>query len=175
MTTVANERMDSRAAAKVSEMLVGGQGVLIDVRTPLEYRQVHAVGAINVPLDGLSGEKVKAVAGGKQVCVICKSGARAAKACAALSAEGMSVIHVEGGTDAWVAAGLPAERQKVMSLERQVRIAAGAIVLTGVVLGFAVHPGFFGLSGFVGVGLIVAGITDWCGMGMLIAKMPWNK
>ncbi len=64
---------------------------------------------------------------------------------------------------------------KVISLERQVRIAAGAIVLTGVLLGWRVHPGFFGLSGFVGAGLIFAGITDWCGMGLLIAKAPWNQ
>ena len=62
-----------------------------------------------------------------------------------------------------------------MSLERQVRIAAGFLVLTGVILGFTVHPGFFGLSGFVGAGLMFAGITDTCAMGMLIAKMPWNQ
>jgi hypothetical protein len=62
-----------------------------------------------------------------------------------------------------------------MSLERQVRIAAGSLVLLGVVLGFTIHPAFFGLAGFVGAGLVFAGITDTCGMGMLLARMPWNQ
>ena len=78
---------------------------------------------------------------------------------------------------AWAEAGLPVNRgsSKVISLERQVRIAAGAIVLTGVLLAHFVHPTFIWLSGLVGAGLTFAGITDWCGMGMLIAKMPWNQ
>ena len=89
---------------------------------------------------------------------------------------GYDVASVEGGTSAWDADGLPVVRgRKSMSLERQVRIAAGTLVLSGVVLGFAIHPGFFGLSGFVGAGLIFAGITDTCAMGMMIAKMPWNR
>jgi rhodanese-related sulfurtransferase len=83
---------------------------------------------------------------------------------------------VEGGTLAWIEAGLPVTRgtAKVISLERQVRIAAGALVLTGVLLGWFVHPPFFGLAGFVGAGLVFAGITDFCGMGLLLAKLPWN-
>jgi hypothetical protein len=86
-------------------------------------------------------------------------------------------VLVEGGIEAWDEAGLPVVRgeRKVMGLERQVRIAAGALVVTGVLLGWLVHPGFLGLAGFVGAGLVFAGITDTCGMGMMIAKMPWNK
>jgi hypothetical protein len=77
---------------------------------------------------------------------------------------------------AWEAAGLPVTRgKKVLSLERQVRVAAGLLVLTGVILGTWVHPGFHGLAGFVGAGLVFAGLTDWCGMAMLLAKMPWNQ
>jgi rhodanese-related sulfurtransferase len=83
---------------------------------------------------------------------------------------------VEGGTTAWVAAGLPVERgKKGMSLERRVRIAAGALTFTGVVLGWLVHPYFFGLSGFVGAGLMFAGITDTCMMAMLLTKLPYNQ
>ena len=82
----------------------------------------------------------------------------------------------KGGTLAWDKAGLPVQRgQKAMSLERQVRIAAGSLVFTGAALGFFVHPYFIGLSAFVGAGLVFAGITDTCGMGMMIAKMPWNQ
>jgi rhodanese-related sulfurtransferase len=86
-------------------------------------------------------------------------------------------VVVEGGTEAWIAAGLPVDRGTVtaISLERQVRIAAGALVLLGVLLGWLVHPAFFGLSGFVGAGLVFAGITDFCGMGLLLARMPWNN
>ena len=82
-----------------------------------------------------------------------------------------------GGVAAWKAAGLPVEKDEhaPWSLERQVRVVAGALVVTGVVLGFWIHPGFFGLSAFVGAGLVFAGITDWCGMGLLLAKAPWNR
>jgi hypothetical protein len=87
------------------------------------------------------------------------------------------VIVVEGGTDGWVRAGCPVERsdRKTISLERQVRIGAGLLVLLGVAMGFGLHAGYFALSAFVGAGLVVAGITDWCGMGMLLARMPWNR
>ena len=153
---------------------------LIDVRTPVEFREVHAEHARNIPLDVFDPQEVMSNrngASGKPLYVICRSGSRAAKACEKLIACGHeNIINVEGGTQAWEAAGLPVGRgKKAMSLERQVRIAAGFLVLLGVVLGFTVHPVFFGLSGFVGAGLMFAGITDTCAMGMLIAKMPWNQ
>ncbi|MBO0696981.1 MAG: DUF2892 domain-containing protein, partial [Zavarzinella sp.] len=86
------------------------------------------------------------------------------------------VMNVEGGTAAWAAAGLPVVRgRKAVSLERQVRIAAGLLVVLGAVLGWLVHPAFVGLSAFVGAGLVFAGVTDTCGMGMLLARMPWNR
>ncbi len=109
--------------------------------------------------------------------LICRSGSRAKKAAEKLAAAGMTNLHIlEGGMLAWSEAGLPAKRgRKVMSLERQVRIAAGAIVFTGVLLAQFVNPAFIWLAGFVGAGLMFAGITDWCGMGLLIAKAPWNR
>lgn len=83
---------------------------------------------------------------------------------------------MEGGTQAWDLAGLPVSRgKKAMSLERQVRIAAGFLVFLGAALGFFVHPYFIAISAFVGAGLMFAGITDTCGMGMMLAKMPWNQ
>lgn len=85
-------------------------------------------------------------------------------------------MNVEGGTQAWNQAGLPVVRgKKAISLERQVRIAAGLLVVTGSVLGCFVSPHWIGLSAFVGAGLTFAGITDTCGMGMLLARMPWNQ
>jgi rhodanese-related sulfurtransferase len=88
-----------------------------------------------------------------------------------------NVINVEGGTEAWLAAGLPVVRgKKVMSLERQVRIAAGAIVLAGAIAALVTGNVYFaGIPAFVGAGLMFAGISDSCAMGLLIAKMPWNQ
>lgn len=153
---------------------------VVDVRTPVEFREVHAEGARNVPLDELAPSAVMNQRGGTAdapLYVICKSGARAAKAQQKFHDAGFAnVINVAGGTEAWVNAGLPVARgKKSMSLERQVRIAAGAIVLTGALLGLFVHPGFTGISAFVGAGLVFAGLTDSCAMGMLIAKLPWNR
>jgi len=150
---------------------------ILDVRTPAEYESAHIEGAALLPLDKVSSGKVKALAGDREVYVICEGGTRAKKAIEKLAAEGFTnTTLVEGAMKAWIAAGLPVLRgRNVISLERQVRIGAGLLVLTGVVLGFLVHPGFFALSGFVGCGLIFAGITDWCGMGLLLARMPWNQ
>ena len=88
-----------------------------------------------------------------------------------------NIVSVEGGTSAWAAAGLPVSRGKkaILPLERQVRTLAGFLALLGAILGYFVHPYFNGLSAFIGAGLMYAGITDTCGMGMMLAKMPWNK
>ena len=87
-----------------------------------------------------------------------------------------NIVNVEGGTLACVEHGLPVVRgNKMVSLERQVRIAAGLLVLVGALLGWLVHPALHGLSAFIGAGLLFAGITDTCGMGMLLARMPWNQ
>ena len=154
---------------------------IIDVRTPREYAAVHAEGARTVPLDELDPAAVKPANGApldEPIYVICHSGARAAKACDRLHAAGVTnVFNVEGGTSAWEKAGLPVVRgeRPPMSLERQVRIGAGALVLLGALLGWQFHPAFHALSAVVGAGLVFAGVTDWCGMGLLLAKMPWNR
>ncbi len=85
-------------------------------------------------------------------------------------------MNVEGGTRAWQGAGLPVvQGKKILSLERQVRIATGTLVLIGAVLGWIIHPAFIGISAFVGAGLVFAGVTDSCAMGAMLAKMPWNQ
>jgi rhodanese-related sulfurtransferase len=153
--------------------------LLLDVRTPAEYSEAHIVGSVLHPLSDLNPEEVRQLAKGKDTCIlVCRSGNRAKQAAEKLKAlEGLPSLHIlEGGVQAWEAAGLPLNRgAKMMSLERQVRIAAGALVFTGAVLGYFVNPAWIALSGFVGAGLVFAGITDTCGMGMLIARMPWNN
>jgi rhodanese-related sulfurtransferase len=156
-----------------------GQPVdLIDVRTPMEFAEVHADYARNVPLDVLDPKQaVSEGDAGRTIYVICRSGARGKQACEKFQAAGFSnVVNVEGGTLAWVEAELPAVRgKKGVSLERQVRIAAGLLVVLGVGLGWFIHPALLGISAFVGLGLVCAGVTDRCGMGLLLAKMPWNR
>jgi rhodanese-related sulfurtransferase len=152
---------------------------VIDVRTPAEYRAVHVTGARLHSLDALDASAVKSQrpyeAQGPTY-VLCKSGGRAKKAAEQLALAGVECVIVEGGTDACVSAGLPVDRgNSVMSLERQVRIAAGSLVAIGTLLGVTVSPWFLIVPGFVGCGLVFAGVTDWCGMGMLIAKCPWNR
>jgi rhodanese-related sulfurtransferase len=155
--------------------------VLLDVRTPVEFAEVHLPQARNVPLDVLAPNalvRMGALSKNDPVYLLCRTGARAEKAAEKFAKAGFEdSIVVEGGTLAWSEAELPVERGKarVISLERQVRIAAGLLVLTGVLLGYFVNPWFIGLSAFVGAGLVFAGVTDFCGMGLLLAKLPWNK
>jgi rhodanese-related sulfurtransferase len=151
--------------------------LVIDVRTPVEFAEVRVSQARNIPLDELKPCSLQ-LPKDQPVYLLCRSGQRATKAADKLAKEGFSQpIVVEGGTLAWIEANLPVTRSagKVISLERQVRIVAGALVFIGVALGWFVHRGFYGLSAFVGAGLVFAGITDFCGMGLLIAKLPWNK
>ena len=176
-----------------------GAAILLDVRTPAEYAGRHARRAVNLPIDSINKDSIKNLKasagisstsvsanqhGGSvnkvatpRICVICESGGRSRKAAQALVEMGETdILDVQGGTRAWETAGLPLNRGKgVISLDRQVRIAAGFIVVLGVVLGYFVSANWFLLSGFVGAGLMFAGITDTCGLAMVLAKMPWNK
>jgi rhodanese-related sulfurtransferase len=144
---------------------------VIDVRTPAEFQEVHLPMARNIPLDRLSSTELPA--DDSPIIFVCKSGKRGEMACQKI--QGRRVYNIDGGTMACVDSGLSVERGRaVMSLERQVRIAAGSLVLFGIALAY-LHPAFLGLSAFVGAGLIFAGVTDTCGMGMILARMPWNQ
>ncbi len=162
---------------ELHDRTTAGESVeLIDVRTPLEFQEVHVTFARNIPLDQLDPKQLASSRKGVPLYVICRSGSRGKQACEKLAAASLNAVNVDGGTQAWDQAGLPVVRgQKVMSLERQVRIAAGTLVVIGAALGAFVSPYWIGLAAFVGAGLVFAGITDTCGMGMLLARMPWNR
>ncbi len=153
---------------------------MIDVRTRLEFYQVHAVGSLCVPLDTLNPELIMASRGERSrepLYIICKSGGRSAQACEAFVKAGFdNVVNIEGGTMAWLAAGLPVNRgtKKRMSLERQVRIFVGLTIVTGTLLAIS-NPWFLIIPGLLGASLTFAGLSNACGIGMIIAKMPWNK
>lgn len=147
--------MQTISAEQLAEHFGSGPVDLIDVRTPAEYRQVHASGARNVPLDSLDPGAIMGSRNGRSgqpLYVMCKSGVRGGKACQKFLDAGFTqVVNVEGGVQAWEAAQLPVVRgQKTISLERQVRIAAGLLVLIGALLGYFVHPYFMALPAFVG-------------------------
>ena len=156
---------------------------IIDVRTPAEFDEIHIQNAENIPLDQLSASTSNLNSGEDGfLYFICQSGGRSRRACEAMVTAGHAkVINIEGGTIACEAAGLPVVRgRKTISLERQVRIAAGSLVFVGVLLGlcggsYGVQCAGLFLAGFIGAGLVFAGITDTCGMAMIIAKMPWNQ
>jgi rhodanese-related sulfurtransferase len=172
VTTVSPQRL--------AELCKAGPIDLIDVRTPVEYRELHVAAARNVPLDKLDPAaviKTPNVSKQEPLYLICRSGSRGRQACEKFLAAGFTnVINIEGGTLACIECGLPVIRgKKAITLERQVRIAAGSLVLLGALLGWLVHPALVALSAFVGVGLVFAGITDTCGLGLLLARMPWNQ
>jgi rhodanese-related sulfurtransferase len=165
--------------AALEEMLAQAPGTrLLDVRTPGEYETVRIRGAYNVPLDQLGehAEEIRATVD-EPVVLICQSGARARKAEEALKNCSMTNLHVlDGGVNGWVAAGMAVERAaKRMSLERQVRIAAGAMAAVGAVLALVVNPLFAFVPAFVGGGLVFAGVTDTCGMAMVLSRLSYNR
>lgn len=160
--------------AELRERLERGDVRVLDVRDYPEYAEAHLDGSRLEPLGRL--RERPELAGDGEVFLLCRSGRRATEAAAALDGRGgVTPVVVGGGIEAWRAAGYPLQRGKgPISLERQVRIAAGALVLTGVLLD-AIVPGFRWLAAFVGAGLMFAGITDTCAMGRALARLPWNQ
>jgi rhodanese-related sulfurtransferase len=151
---------------------------LVDVRTSAEFQEIHVDVAKNVPLDRLDPAALGLDAQSHQpLYVICRSGARGSQACQSLLRAGLpNVVNVEGGTMAWAQAGLPVIRgKKSVSIDRQVRMIAGSLVLLASILAVTLDARWGILSGLIGAGLLHAGLSDSCMMGMCLAKMPWNQ
>ncbi len=153
------------------------QTKILDVRTPLEFSQVHIEHSINIPIDMISAKIGELSQSKQKYLVLCHSGNRAAMAADMLLHSGINAVKViEGGIARWQKEKLAVVKgQGGISLERQVRIIAGSLVLTGIILGWLVSWGFIFISAFVGSGLVYAGLTDNCMMGMLLMKLPYNK
>ena len=148
---------------------------VVDVRSAGEFASGHVPGAINIPMDEIDS-RLGDVAG-SSLLLICHSGQRAALVAERIGGTGTDVCVVQGGTQAWRKAGNPVVQSacSCWSLERQVRLGAGVMVVLSVMLSLLVHRGWIGLAAFVGCGLTFAGLTDICPMGMLLARMPWNR
>ena len=154
--------------------------ILIDVRTAAEYAAGHIAQAIHEPLEHLdpSAFVIRQTNLKMELYVICQAGTRARNAIKRLEAAGLSnCVLVDGGMSAWVKAGFEVKKQakQAISLERQVRIAAGLVILCGTLLGAFVHSALLALPALVGAGLMFAGFSDICGMGLFLARMPWNQ
>ncbi len=159
-----------------AKRLMAAGAVLVDVREADEHARVRIPGARHVALSGLGRVDC---ADAPAVIFHCRSGARTAAAAAKLAAAAAptEAYVLEGGLEAWRRAGLPVveDRSQPIEIQRQVQIAAGTLVLAGAVLGTFVNPAFYGLSAFVGAGLIFAGVSGFCGMARVLARMPWNR
>lgn len=163
---------------EINEMLsTGNECQVIDVREFSEFNSERISKAELMPLSNFE-KHVAEIDHTKPVYLMCRSGNRARAAAEKLAKKGFTDVHVvEGGMLAWTEANLPVVKgeSRVWSLERQVRFAAGLLVLAGVLLGVLIHPYFVWLAAFVGGGLVFAAVTDTCGMAMVLARMPWNR
>ncbi|SEP02907.1 rhodanese-like domain-containing protein [Actinacidiphila rubida] len=164
----------AQAIARLSESTV------VDVRSPGEYASGHLPGAHNIPLDRLNeaADALRAAARRAPLLMVCASGARSAKGCAQLGSLGIEAATLEGGTSAWAAAGNPVEHpvgaRNIWPMDRQVRLAAGSLVLVGSVAGLTWSPAHW-LSGAIGAGLLFSGVTNACGMAAILGKLPYNR
>ncbi len=160
-------------AAKIN----AGEAVLIDIREADEYAREHIEGARSLPASTFDSAQITLNAG-QHAIFHCKSGMRTDSHCERLSTliDGEAMM-LEGGLDAWRSNGLPTIKNTKAPLEinRQVQITAGSLILAGFLLGHFLQPEWHFLSGIIGAGLMFAGISGWCGMGKLLAIMPWNK
>ena len=156
-----------------AKRLINEGAVLVDIRRADEHAREYIPGSRNVPLG--SGARFD---GKAPIVFHCRTGMRTSvnEEALAAAANGQAYI-LDGGLDAWKLAGLPVatDRSKPIDIMRQVQIAAGSLVLLGVLLGFLWRPEFYALSGFIGAGLLFAGISGWCGMAKLLVVMPWNR
>ncbi len=166
--------MTTRIAAAEAMGRVAAGARIVDIRPDAEFAREHAPGSLGIPQDRLSSASLPE----GELIFTCRSGNRTNACADAIAASaGPRALILEGGLEAWKRAGgkTVVDRRQPIDLMRQVQIAAGSLVLIGLLLGFLVHPGFFGLSAFVGAGLTFAGLSGWCGMALLLQRMPWNR
>ena len=166
-------------AALAAFLGAGNAHRLLDVRTPPEYASAHVPGATLIPLHELKIDAFLAQhKTGTPIYVLCQAGARASKAIEQFERAGCDdCVLVEGGTQAWIDAGLPVHRgaRSILPIMRQVQIVVGSLSAVGAILALAVNPRCAVLPLFLGCGLLFAGITGTCGMALMLARMPWNR
>ena len=168
--------MDSAVLVSQLRNRPSGVALLVDVRSGSEFASGHIPGAINIPMEEIEA-RLDDLDVNLPIILICQSGKRARMSASLLEPCQRQITVLEGGTKAWIQAGLPvvASVRTRWSLERQVRLGAGLLVLAGVILALTANPRWVFLCGFVALGLTFAGLTDICAMGIILGKMPWNR
>ncbi|MCA9310581.1 MAG: rhodanese family protein, partial [Phycisphaerales bacterium] len=149
-----------------------------DVREDFEHAGERIAGSHHAALSRFDEQGLSGAHGDKRVVFYCRTGRRSEDAATRYAATGQPGFHLAGGIEGWKAAGRPTQKPAGgprLDVMRQVQVTAGSMVLLGVVLGITVSPYFLILSGFVGAGLVFAGLSGWCGMAMLLSRMPWNR
>jgi rhodanese-related sulfurtransferase len=177
MTVSIRTELQSVDATTVKQLIEQQKIQLIDIREPSEYIGEHIPEAQLLPLSKFKPEQISLIEG-KEIIIYCQSGNRSQQAAQKLVNSGFTEFRqLAGGITAWKQSGYPTQINKnaPISLMRQVQIVAGSLVFTGTILGAFVSPWFLILSGFVGAGLVFAGLTNTCAMGMLLAKLPYNQ
>lgn len=167
-------------AAQVRAMLSGGKAMLFDVREPDEFKAEHIACALSLPLANVPELSARIdLPKGMALIFQCQRGTRGGRACAVAgqTLAGREVHNFTGGIEAWKAAGFPVVKSGGggVSIFRQVQMVAGSLVAASVLAGFSGYGAGFAVAGFIGAALAVSGLTGWCGMALLLAKMPWNK
>ncbi len=176
MTTIMQQETQLLSVQEAAALIKTDNAFLLDVRGFDEFAAGHALPAVCIPLPDLerrSGE----IPTDRPVLVMCQSGGRSALAAARLRALGLdNITDVAGGFQAWRQEDLPTVTQSgVFPLERQVRIAAGALVFGFCTAGLLVRPRFFYGAAFVGFMLALTGTLGICPMMSVLKRMPWNK
>lgn len=165
-------------APTLKQWLDAGEAMLLDVREPAEYKAESIAGAKLLPLAGINKSALPNYAG-KKLVIHCRKGGRGGSACEKLLAEdpNLEIYNLEGGISAWTDAGYPIQSSGkfFLPLDRQVQLTIGLSVLLGSLLAYFVNPLFLLLTGFFGAGLTFAGLTGFCGLAIVMARMPWNQ
>jgi rhodanese family protein len=169
------------SALEAKDKLAAG-ALLIDIRQPEEYRREHIEGSVLQPLSELQRQGLnETLKQGSCLIFHCKSGARTCSQSEffkQLAQESHCEVYLlEDGINGWKNAGLATKfnPSQPIDIMRQVQIVAGSLILLGSLLGWSVSPYFYWLPAFVGAGLTFAGISGFCGMAKLLARMPWNR
>ncbi|MBA4250012.1 MAG: rhodanese [Candidatus Puniceispirillum sp.] len=169
--------MKKISVTELKILLENDQTILIDVRELSEYNFECIDGSYHIPLHEISIDKLPSAS--KPIVIHCRSGKRSEQACQLLMQQNpnLNLYSLEGGITAWINQGMDVKNwgKKIIPLDRQTQIIAGIFALSGTLLGTFIHPHFYIIPGFVGCGLIFAGITGWCGTTQILSKMPWNK
>lgn len=151
--------------------------LLIDVREPAEHRSAHIKGDTLIPLNQISSYSLPKTH--QFVAVYCQMGQRSEEAVFHLHKKHPShtIVSLQGGINAWRQAKLPLEQSSsyCLPLDRQTQLAAGSLAFSGTLMGYFINTTLFIIPGFIGLGLMFAGLSGWCGMAKLLAKMPWNR